>query len=455
MSLAYEQAVLGAVMLEPSAYWKVSDLLTSADFTDRRNVEIFDTIASLCRLGKPIDAVTMGDELPQYSDYLLAMTDAAIPSNVRAYAEEVRIASEGRRVKVAGQKIAIGNVSYGEAQQILASVAPRNAEAIKPLKAYMSGALELMMKRCEQEEVVTGLATGIDALDEATSGLQPGTLIIIAARPSMGKTALALQLAVRTAVRKKRVAIFEMEMTGIQLSERAVSQLSSVTYSHIKSPKNMREEEWPRITNAFAMLENVALIVDESSTQTIDTLEARIRQMHMAEELDLAVVDHLGLIALPGKGRPDQETGEITRRLKALAKDLQIPIICLVQLNRSVESRSDKRPLMSDLRESGRIEEDADLVMMIYRDDYYNANSPHKGYAELLLRKNREGEMKMIPLISKLHVMRFEGCEGLPNANTNESGGTAIDFGSYASRKAASPSGKQSGFDAGSSADGG
>jgi replicative DNA helicase len=435
MSLSYEQAVLGAIMCDESAYWKISDLIGEADFTDSRNVEIFNAISELCAKGKPVDAVTMGDVLPQYDTYLYQMAGNATVANVRAYAEEVRLASEGRRVKAAGQRIALGGVTYGEAQRILADVAPRNAAAMKPIRAYMSGALELMMKRCEQEDVVTGLATGIDALDEATSGLQDGTLIFIAARPSMGKTALALQLAVRTALRKKRVAVFEMEMTGIQLSERAVSQISGVNYGAIKSPKNMLEEDWPKITNAYGMLESATLIVDESSTQTIDTLEARIRQLHMEQSLDLAVIDHLGLVELPGKGRADQETGEVTRRLKALAKDLSIPVICLVQLNRGVEARADKRPVMSDMRESGRIEEDADLVMMIYRDDYYNANSSHKGYAELLLRKNREGEMKMVPLISKLHIMRFEGCEGLPNANANESDGTAIDFGSYASRK--------------------
>jgi replicative DNA helicase len=435
MSLSYEQAVLGAVMLDGATFWQVADIVSEADFADRRHAEIFGAIRELCKLGKPVDAVTMGDALPQFDAYMIETANNATAANVRAYAEEVRLVSEGRRVTEAGRRIALGGVSFGEAQRILADVAPRNTAAIKPIRAYMSGALELMMKRCEQEEVVTGLATGIDGLDEATSGLQPGTLVIIAARPSMGKTAMALQLAVRTAVRKNRVAVFEMEMSGVQLSERAVSQISGVTYSHIKSPKNMLEEEWPRITNAFATLEGAPLIIDESSTQTIDTLEARIRQLHMESELGLAVIDHLGLVVLPGKGRPDQETGEITRRLKALAKDLQIPIICLVQLNRKVEDRADKRPLMSDLRESGRIEEDADLVMMIYRDEYYNANSPHKGYAELLLRKNREGEMKMIPLISKLHIMRFEGCEGLPNGNANESGGAAIDFGSYAGRK--------------------
>ena len=433
MSAAYEEAVLGAVMLDGATYWKVCDVIGAGDFSVPRNAEIFGAIHELCQQGKPVDAVTMGEALPQYAADMYEMAGASTVANVRGYAEEVRSASEARRVKAAGKRIAVGNMTYGEAQRVLADVAPRNAAAMKPIREYMKGALAVMMKRCEQEETVTGLATGIDALDAATSGLQGGTLIIIAARPSMGKTALALQLAVRTAVRKKRVAVFEMEMTGVQLSERAVSQISGVNYGAIKSPKNMAEEDWPKITNAFATLESATLIVDESSAQTIDTLEARIRQLHMESPLALVVVDHLGLIELPGKARADQETGVVTRRLKATAKDLCIPIICLVQLNRDVEKRNDKRPVMSDLRDSGRIEEDADVVMMIYRDEYYNANSPHKGYAELGIKKNREGEQKMIPLVSRLDIMRFEGCDELPSAN--ESGGTVVGFGGYAGRK--------------------
>ena len=214
---AYEQAVIGALMLNASAYWQVADIIAATDFTEARHVEIFNAIASLCQQGKPVDPVTMGDELPQHTTYLYELGGNSTGANARHYAEEVRGASENRRVKVAGRKIAVADCTYAEAQRILAEVAPRNTSSAKPIKAYMTEALALMMKRFDSHEVITGLATGLDDLDAITAGLQPGTLNILAARPSMGKTALALQIAVRTAVRKKRVMVFEMEMTGVQL----------------------------------------------------------------------------------------------------------------------------------------------------------------------------------------------------------------------------------------------
>jgi replicative DNA helicase len=433
---AYEQAVIGAMMLDENAYWGVADIVRTDDFAVPVNAEIFEAIAELCKRGKPVDPVTMGEELPQHASYMLDVCNGCSTTSARHYAEEVRKAGEMRRVNVAGQKITAMHCGYSDAQRILAEVAPRDSSAAKPIKAYMADALMLMQQRCDSESDVTGLPTGLVGLDAKTSGLQPGTLNIIAARPSMGKTALALQIAVRTGLRNKRVAVFELEMTGVQLSERAVALISGVNFGRIKSPKALDEADWPRITEAFAKLEKSALIVDESSTQNVESICARARQMHMQEPLTLIVVDHLGLIDLPGKGNPVSETGAVTKALKALAKDLKVPVFLAVQLNRSCEQRSDKRPLLSDLRESGRIEEDADLVMMLYRDDYYNENSAHKGYVEVLIRKNRDGETGMVPLRANLAVMRFESCEGLPD-ESNEPNGSAIDFGGYASRKAA------------------
>lgn len=441
MSAAYEQAVIGAMMLDESGYWRIADALTSADFVDSRNAEIFDAIAELCHKGKPVDPVTMGDVLPQHAQYLCDVCASCTTANIRHYADEVRALAESRRVKVAGQRIVATNCTFAEAQRLLADVAPRNTNAAKPIKAYMADALALMQKRCDDGDTVTGLPTGIEGLDAITAGLQPGTLTILAARPSMGKTALALQIAVRTALRKKRVAVFELEMTGVQLSERAVSLISSVPFAKIKSPGLLDEADWPKITEAYRKLEVSSLIVDESGTQTIETICAKVRQLHMQEPLSLVIIDHLGLLDLPGKGNTVNETGQVTKALKALAKDLEIPVICLVQLNRNLEQRADKHPVLSDLRESGRIEEDADLVLMLYRDDYYNPNSPAKGCAELLVRKNREGETGVIGLLAKLNVMRFEYCGDLPNANKSKPSSDLIDFGSYADRKTAAAGG--------------
>lgn len=439
MTSAYEQAVLGSMMLDATGYWQVADLITSADFGDERHASIYETIQGLCKDGKPVDPVTMMEVMPEYGHYLIAISGECTPSSIKHYADEVRKEGESRRVKLAGQRIASGNCSYTEAQRLLADVAPRNTAAVKHVRVFMKDALSLMQKRCDENHATNGLPTGLDKLDEMLSGLQTG-LVIVAARPSMGKTALALQIAVRTALRKKRVLVFEMEMTGTQLSERAVSAISGIDYGAVRKPRLLQEDQWPRIVGAFAKLEESSLIIDESGTQNIESICARARQQHMQEPLSAIVIDHLGLMDLPGKGSPVTEIGNVTKALKALAKDLDIPVICLVQLNRKLEERGDKRPLLSDLRDSGRIEEDADVVLMIYRDEYYNEASPHRGYAELLIRKSRDGETGMVPLRAKLNIMRFESCEGLPHVESKPSR-TVRDFSEFTDRKTAAAGG--------------
>lgn len=431
---AYEQSVLGAMMLDASSYWQVADLISSSDFADERHERLFDAMAELAKAGKPIDAVTMGDVVPELAHYLVGIADAT-PSaaNIRAYAEEVRKASEVRRVKRAGQQIATMHCTYTEAQRILANVAPRDMAAIRPVKAYMGEALSEMQKLCDDENAFVGLPTGLAHLDEVTAGLEPATLIMVAARPSMGKTALAIQLAVRNALRRKRVAVFEIEMSGKRLTQRAVSLISGIPYSSIRRPKNLGEEDWPKVVDAYAKLEKSALIIDESSSQTAESICARAKQLHMQEPLSLVVIDHLGLVRLPGKTLEAIETGHVTTQFKALAKDLDIPVIVLVQLNRKVEERHDKRPLLSDLRDSGRIEEDADIVVMIYRDEYYNQDSQDRGLAELLVRKNRDGETKTVTVQTKLDIMRFETFEGERHVRTKSK---VIGFSGYADGKA-------------------
>ena len=433
---SYEQAVIGAIMLDATAYWQVADMIGASDFAEPKHQTIFAAIVELAENSKPVDAVTMGDELPEFSDYLLTIaTNTPGSANVRAYAEELRKASEIRRVKRAGLEIAGCGEGFVEAHRILAGVAPRDSHAVKPVKDYMRDALALMQKQCDAEEPLVGLSTGLADLDMVTLGLQPATLTVIAARPSMGKTALGMQLGLRNTLRGHRVMVFEMEMSGVQLVQRAVSLISGVKFERIKRPQMLEDVDWPKVTDAYGKLEKSALIVDESSSQTIETICARARQEHMKSKLSMIVVDHLGLINLPGKTREAVELGDVTKRLKALAKDLSIPIVCLVQLNRSVEQRHDKRPLLSDLRESGRIEEDADVVMMIYRDDYYHPDSPDKGLAELLIRKNRDGETKTIDLVAKLDVMKFEAFDGQKSARKSEP--AAISFSKYRDGKTA------------------
>jgi replicative DNA helicase len=412
---AAEQAVLGAVMLDASAYWQVADIVTADDFGDERNARVYTHLAGLIEAAKPVDVFMIGESLPDLSHYVLEVANAsASASTARAYADVVRQDSERRKVVAAGRRMALERPTFAEAQAILADVAPRNANAIKSAGELLGSVMDSMQRRLEQDGSITGQSTGLANFDKRTSGLQPGCLYIIAGRPSMGKTAAGLQIAVNVAMQGKRAFVAELEMTGEGLTERALSYLSGVDYGLIRHPKMLREEHWPRITDATAKVNASGLIIDDTPGQTGEQIIAKARQLHMQSPLSLLVVDHLGLVRLPGRGRPDLETSAITKSLKALAKKLSIPVLCLVQLNRKVEERQDKRPLLSDLRESGGIEEDADVVVMLYRDEYYHAESQHKGYAEWLIRKNRDGETGMDPYRAVLNQMHFVDAEELP-----------------------------------------
>lgn len=454
-SIDSEQAVLGGLMLSPNALDKISYRLTEEDFYRRDHRLIWRAIVELSAKGMPCDAVTMGDwfdthgmaEMIGGASYLIKLAnDTPSAANIQSYAEIVREKSILRQLIDAG--VSITEDAYRpdgkSVKEILQSAGQRvfkiseasdrgTLAAIRPVKAYMGEALSEMQKLCDDENAFVGLPTGLSHLDEVTAGLEPATLIMVAARPSMGKTALAIQLAVRNALRRKRVAVFEIEMSGKRLTQRAVSLISGIPYSSIRRPKTLGEEDWPKIVDAYAKLEKSALIIDESSSQTAESICARAKQLHMQEPLSLVVIDHLGLVRLPGKTLEAIETGHVTTQFKALAKDLDIPVIVLVQLNRKVEERHDKRPLLSDLRDSGRIEEDADIVVMIYRDDYYNPDSQDRGLAELLVRKNRDGEVKNITIKARLDIMRFETYEGETHVKPKR---TVIGFSGYADGKA-------------------
>lgn len=416
MSVA-EQSVLGAILIDATAYWQVADIIDVSDFGDERNAAVFAALKGLIEASKPSDVFIVGERLPELSGYAMDLANSVASASapvVRSYADIVRQDSERRKVVIAGRRMALERPTFAEAQAILADVAPHAANATKSAGELLGSVMDSMQRKLEQDGAITGLSTGLSNFDKRTSGLQPGSLYIIAGRPSMGKTAAGLQIAVNVATPGRRVFVAELEMTGEGLTERALSYLSGVDYGLIRHPKMLREEHWPRITNATGVVNASGLIIDDTPGQTAEQIIAKARQLHMRSPLSLMVLDHLGLVRLPGRGRPDLETGAITKALKALAKPLGIPVICLVQLNRKVEERQDKRPLLSDLRESGGIEEDADVVAMLYRDDYYHADSPHKGYAEWLIRKNRDGETGMDPYRAVLNQMHFVDVEEMP-----------------------------------------
>ncbi|MBB3227024.1 replicative DNA helicase [Luteibacter sp. Sphag1AF] len=414
---ASEQAVVGAILLDANAYWQVSDIIGAEDFGDQRNARLFAKLKESCEAGSPVDffvvAESFGDR--NMSAYTMDVANnATSAANARAYADVVRQDSERRKVVAAGRRMALEAPTFNEAQAILAQVAPRNAKSSKSAPEVLVEVMDGMQSRLEMDGSITGLSTGIGNFDRRTSGLHSQTLTIIAGRPSMGKTALAMQIAVNVALTGKRVYIATMEMSARALMERAIAYVARVDYGLIRRPKLLREEDWMKVVSATEILNKSGLIIDETPAQTKESLTARVQQHHMSSPLSLIVVDHLGLFKLPGKGRPDLETGSITKDIRNTAKKLDIPAIVLVQLNRSLESRQDRRPILADLRESGGIEEDADVVAMVYRDEYYHSESPQKGFAELIFRKNREDETGTEPLRAHLSQMHFADCEDLP-----------------------------------------
>lgn len=436
---ASEQAVLGAILLDATAYWQVADVVGVEDFGDQRNARLFAKLKDACESANPVDVFVIGESFGDNAMAAFAMevaNNATSAANARAYAEVVRSDSERRKVVAAGRRMALEAPTFNEAQAILAQVAPRHAKAAKLAPEVLAEVMDAMQSKIEMEGQTMGLSTGLGNFDRRTGGLYPQTLTIIAGRPSMGKTALAMQIAVNVALSGKRVYVATMEMSAKALMERALSYVSKVDYSLIRKPKLLQDSDWMKIVAATELLNASGLIIDETPAQTQDSMIARATQHHMQDPLALWVIDHLGLAQLPGKGRPDLEVGNVTKGIRNTSKTLGIPGICLVQLNRKVEDRQNKRPMMSDLRESGAIEEDADVITMVYRDDYYNAESPHKGYAELLFPKNREGETGMEPMRTHLNQMHFADCEELPYEPAPEPRRTSGRFGGFANRQA-------------------
>jgi replicative DNA helicase len=403
-----EASVLGALMLVNEAYWRVADRLTEADFAHGGNRTLFRMIGDQVKAGKPADFVTLAEldgELAVYASEILRLTPSAV--NVVAYADIVRKAAEKRRLRDAGKRI-VEAADYEDALSLLSLVRPQQAAQMKSVKDGLSEMVAALQARYDAADGLCGVPTGVESLDALTAGWQPGDLVILAARPSMGKTAFALQAAIAAG----RCAFFSLEMTAGKLIERAVANMGDLPYRWIRFPVAPETPDYAsgRVLEASKLVARLPLLIDDQAGLTVDAICSRARQAHMQEPLKLVVVDHLGIISRPGKHDPT-ELGQITTQLKGLAKSLGVPVLLLCQLNRGVESRTDKRPVLSDLRDSGRIEEDADLVIALYRDEYHNPNGPLCGYVELLIRKARDGELGTAWARAKLANMRMESCD--------------------------------------------
>jgi replicative DNA helicase len=438
-SIEAEQSVLGGLLIDNSAWDRAGDLLTDSDFYRHEHQLIYGAIGGLINQAKPADVITVFEQLQSLGKaeacgglvYLNALAQS-VPSaaNLRRYAEIVRERAVLRKLVAASDEIATAafNPQGRPVPQILDEAESRifkiGEEGSRSRQGFISMdtlVVQLIDRVNELHEngaeEVTGVRTGFYDMDRMTAGLQPGDLIVLAARPSMGKTAFALNIAENVAVNEGLpVVVFSMEMGAAQLALRMVGSLGRIDQSHLRTGK-LLDDEWGRLSEAVEKLGKAAVFIDEGSALSPSELRARARrQARQCGQLGLIVVDYLQLMSGSGGGSEENRAtviGEISRGLKSLAKELKCPVIALSQLNRSVETRTDKRPMMSDLRESGAIEQDADVIMFIYRDDYYNkidgpTPSKEPGVAEIIIGKQRNGPTGTVKLAFLKPLTKFE-----------------------------------------------
>ncbi|MCC6596190.1 MAG: replicative DNA helicase [Rhodanobacteraceae bacterium] len=429
-SIEAEQAVLGGLMLSPEAWDRVADRIGVDDFYRKEHRVIYRAIEDLANKSMPCDAVTLGDwfvannlaDQVGGASYVIELANST-PSaaNITAYADIVREKSVLRQLidvgtEIAGDAFVPDGRSSKELLEVaeqkvfhIAEMGARGRQGFVPMRSAVKEAFQLLHQRYENRGSVTGLPTGFIDLDEMTAGLQPSDLIIVAARPSMGKTALAVNMAEYAALKtRKAVAVFSMEMSASQLAFRLISSLGRINQQNRRTG-DLAEDEWPRVTSAITLLQDAKIFIDDTPALSPGELRARARRLKREHDLGLIVIDYLQLMQVPGtKENRATEISEISRGLKSLAKELNIPVIALSQLNRSLEQRTDKRPVMADLRESGAIEQDADVIMFIYRDDYYNADGGEKGVAEIIIGKQRNGPTGVVKLAFLGQFTKFE-----------------------------------------------
>ena len=429
-SVEAEQAVLGGLLLDNSTWDAIADRLTAEDFYRRDHQQIFSAIAELAGRSEPADAVTLAEYLAAKGEaedtgglaYLAGLArETPTAANIRAYADIVRERSLLRHlIRVSGEIAASAYASEGrpakdlvdEAERLVFQIAEagrRTGSGFVALKDILGETIDRLDMLHENQGQLTGISTGYTDLDRMTAGLQPGDLVIVAGRPSMGKTTFALNIGENAAISAGvPVAVFSMEMSREQLSMRMISSLGRVDQSHLRTGM-FGDEDWARINGAIAQMKTAPIYIDDSGALTPTEVRARARRLSRERGLGLIIVDYLQLMQGPGtKENRATEISEISRSLKALAKELRVPVIALSQLNRGVEQRTDKKPVMSDLRESGAIEQDADVIMLIYREEVYDQDTPRKGIADIIVAKQRNGPTGEVHLTFLGKYTRFE-----------------------------------------------
>lgn len=429
-SIEAEQSVLGGLMLDAANFDGVAEVVSDGDFYKAGHRQVFAVMMALLESEQPIDVITVAEELNRRGEldavgglsYLTEMaSNVAGSANLAAYAQIVRERSTLRQLISAATDIAKSSLNPGVlgADELLQLAEKRVLEiaeerpkegGFSDVNVLLKAAVEKIDELFRSDSDLTGLSTGLTDLNEKTAGWQPGELIVLAARPSMGKTALALNF-VEAAImgQSKPVLVFSLEMPADALVMRMLSSIGRIDQGNIRSGK-LTEDDWPKLEAAARKLKDKPLFIDDTAGLTPSELRARIRRLTREHgNPGMIMVDYLQLMHVAGstEGRT-QEISEISRSMKALAKEYDCPVICLSQLNRGVESRPNKRPMNSDLRESGAIEQDADVILFIYRDDYYNEESPDKGIAELIIGKQRNGEIGTCRVAFVGKYTRFE-----------------------------------------------
>lgn len=434
-SIQAEQSVLGGLMLDNQTWDSIADKVVESDFYRKDHRLIFKTIERLAEKQEPFDVITLSESLSAIGElttvgglaYLGTLAkDTPSAANIVAYAKIVRDKAILRQLIHVGTDISNSafNTEGRDTAELLenaerqvfhiAEQRQRGQGGFTSIKSLLAQAVDKIELLYEQEGSITGASTGFSDFDEMTSGLQPSDLIIVAGRPSMGKTTIAMNMAENVAIKgDKPVAVFSMEMPGDSLAMRMMSSLGRIDQHKVRTGK-LDDDEWPRLTSAINLLAETKLFIDDTPALTPTEVRSRARRlMREHGQLGLIVLDYLQLMQSPASGENRvQQISDISRSLKALAKELNVPVIALSQLNRNLEQRPNKRPVMSDLRESGGIEQDADVIVFVYRDEVYNPDSPDKGVAEIIIGKQRNGPIGTVRLTFLGQYTRFENFSG-------------------------------------------
>lgn len=421
-----EQSVIGSMLMDSEAILSASEIITSEDFYGNQYGILFQAMVDLYTAGKPVDLVTLVDKLNQMDvppelsgiEFIRELISAVPTSaNIKYYANIVREKSVLRKLIKVNEDIAntcyVGRENLDDIldeteKRIFSLLQSKNNEDYVPIRKVVINAMERIEAVSKVKGSVTGIPTGFTDLDYMTSGFQKSDLILIAARPSMGKTAFELNIAEYMAFRKNQtVAIFSLEMSKEQLVNRLFSLESRVDSQKIRTG-NLEDSDWERLIESANVIGNSNLIIDDTPSISIGELRSKCRKYKLEHDLGIVIIDYLQLMTAGGRQESrQQEISEISRSLKALARELNVPVVALSQLSRAVEGRPDHRPMLSDLRESGAIEQDADMVMFLYRDDYYNKESEKKGIAEVIIAKQRNGPIGTVELVWMPNYTKF------------------------------------------------